>query len=150
MIGKILAGLLIVLALVAAFGFYQSAQAPADLWAVGKTFAACPNRPSCVSSVATDEGHRIAPLAYTGDAASARARLERVVLALPGTSLVQSTPEYLHVLFVTPKMHFRDDVELLVQPDGVIQVRSISRFGYSDHGINRARVETLREAFAKS
>lgn len=146
---KIVWGVLILAVLITAFGFYKSSKAPADLWSVTGTFAGCPNRPSCVSSASTDEGHRIAPLTYQGDAATARAKLERVVLAMPGTSLVQATPEYLHVLFVTPKMGFRDDVELLVQTGGVIQVRSISRFGYSDHGVNRARIEALRAAFAK-
>lgn len=149
MMTKIVLVLFILAVLVTALGFYKSSQAPADLWIITKTFAGCPNRPSCVSSASTDEGHRIAPLTYQGDAAAARAKLERVVLAMPGTSIVQATPEYLHVLFVTPTMKFRDDMELLVQTGGVIQVRSISRFGYSDHGVNRARVEALREAFAK-
>jgi uncharacterized protein (DUF1499 family) len=52
-------------------------------------------------------------------------------------------------VFQTPTMRFHDDVELLVQAGGVIQVRSISRFGYGDHGVNRARVERIREAFTK-
>jgi uncharacterized protein (DUF1499 family) len=45
-------------------------------------------------------------------------------------------------------MRFRDDVELLIEPGGVIQVRSISRFGYHDQGVNGQRVETLREKTA--
>lgn len=149
MIKNIVSGLLILLALVAAFAVYKSSQAPADLWSATKIFPACPHRPSCVSSVATDEVHRIAPLSYQGDAAAARAKLESVVQAMPGSTLLEATPEYLHVLFVTPTMHFRDDVELLVQAHGVIQVRSISRFGYRDHGVNRARIEALRSAFEK-
>ena len=39
--------------------------------------------------------------------------------------------------------------ELLVQAGGLIQVRSVSRFGYGDLGANRARVERIREAFAR-
>ena len=149
MIKKIMWALLMLTPVVIAVGFYKTSQEPTDLWASTKTFAACPSRPSCVSSVATDEGHRIAPLNYNGDASAAREKLGRVVRAMPGTSIVHATPEYLHVLYVTPKMHFHDDVELLLQSGGVIQVRSISRFGYSDQGANRARVEALRTAFAK-
>ena len=149
MIKKILWALLILTPVVVVLGVYKTSQEPADLWAATQVFAACPSRPSCVSSVATDEGHQIAPLSYTGDASAAREKLERVIRALPGTSIVRATPEYLHVVYVTPTMHFHDDVELLVRGGGVIQVRSISRFGYSDHGVNRARVEALRSAFAK-
>lgn len=140
-------GLILVL-LVVALGVYKSLQEPADLWLQTKTFAGCPNRPSCVSSVATDARHAIAPLQYQGDAAYARTALQRAVLGMPNTHLVHATPEYLHVLFLTPLMRFHDDVELLMQPDGIVQVRSISRFGYGDHGVNRARVEAIREAFS--
>lgn len=146
---KIVAGLLILVLAVGAFAVYRSLQVPEDLWAKTGTFPSCPSRPSCVSSTAKDDAHWIAPLNYGGDAAAAREKLERVVRSMPDADIQHSTPEYLHVLFLTPLMKFHDDVELLVQPEGVIQVRSISRFGYRDHGVNRARVEALREAFAK-
>lgn len=136
--------------LVVAYGLYKSWRSPGDLWAHTGTFAACPSRPSCVSSVSTDEVHAIAPLSYSGDPRLARERLEAVVRAMPDTRILEARPEYLHVLFVTPTMRFRDDVELLVQAGGVVQVRSISRFGYGDKGVNRARVEAIRAAFAKA
>lgn len=147
---KLLKGLgALALALVA-FAFYRTFREPADLWPLTGRFPSCPSRPSCVSSAALDEVHRIAPLTYSGDgdAAAARARLESVVSALPDTRILRATPEYLHVLFLTPRLRFHDDVELLVQPGGLIQVRSISRFGYRDRGVNRARVEALRTAFS--
>jgi len=98
--------------------------------------------------------HYIAPLPFAGEPAAARAKLEAVIRALPRTTIEEATPEYLHVVFQTPTLHFHDDVELLVQGGGVqlggvIEVRSLSRFGYGDHGANRARVEELREAFAR-
>lgn len=135
---------------VVAFALYRSMQEPADLWVKTASFPSCPNRPSCVSSIATDEVHRIAPLTYLDDALAARARLEAVIQAMPDHRILHATPDYLHVLFVTPRMRFRDDAEFLVQPGGVIQVRSLSRFGYGDRGVNRARVEAIRDAFAKA
>jgi uncharacterized protein (DUF1499 family) len=142
----------LVLGLVAAFvgvGLFETFRVPDDLWIATRQFPACPSRPSCVSSVATSETHKIEPLRYAGDAAPARQKLEQVIRAMPLTSIESTTPEYLHAVFQTPAMRFHDDVELLVQPGGVIQVRSISRFGYGDHGVNRARVERIREAFVK-
>ena len=146
---KILVGVLLLAALVVAFGIYRSFQIPSDIWAVTGVFPSCPSRPSCVSSVATDEVHRVAPLNYSGDPKAARERLEKAISGMPDHTVLVATPEYLHVLFLTPLMRFHDDVELLVQPGGVIQVRSISRFGYGDRGVNRARVEALRYAFTK-
>lgn len=147
MLRKIVLGALILIAAVVAFGFYRTMQMPDDLWS-GGAFPECPARPSCVSSVATDEVHRIEPLRYAGEAQQARDRLGTVIQAMPDATLLKSTPEYLHVLFLTPTMRFHDDVELLVQAGGVIQVRSLSRFGYRDRGVNRARVEAIRSAFA--
>lgn len=149
MLRKIALGLLVLIAAVVAFGFCRTMQLPDDLWS-GGAFPGCPARPSCVSSVATDDVHRIAPLNYSGEAHQARERLEKVVLAMPDTTILKSTPEYLHVLFLTPTMRFHDDVELLVEAGGSIQVRSLSRFGYRDHGVNRTRVEAIRSAFSST
>jgi uncharacterized protein (DUF1499 family) len=147
MLKKIVLGLLTLTALVVAFAFYKTLQTPSDLWVAGGEFPGCPSRPSCVSSAATDQTHQIVPLAYTGESRSARERLEQLIKAMPDATIVSATPGYLHVLFLTPTMHFHDDMELLVQDGGTIHVRSISRFGYRDRGVNRARVEALRAAF---
>lgn len=120
--------------------------APADLWRNTGTFAACPPRPNCVSSVASDSDHAIAPLRYSGTAAAARERLIAALAAMPRNRIEYATPEYLHVVFVSRLLRFRDDVEFLIG-DGVIQVRSRSWIGYSDLGVNRARVERLRALF---
>ena len=149
MIKKILLSVLSLVVLVVAFGLYRTFKVPDDLWASTRKFPGCPPRPSCVSSIAEDEVHKIEPLRYPGDAASARKKLEQVIGEMPLASIERATPEYLHAVFQTPTMHFHDDVELLVQPGGVIQVRSLSRFGYGDHGVNRARVERIRGALAK-
>jgi uncharacterized protein (DUF1499 family) len=149
MIKKILLGVSGLLVLALALGFYKTFQVPDDLWLTTHNFAGCPKRPSCVSSVAQDAVHKVEPLRYSGDAAAARQKVEQVIRQMPLTSIENATPEYLHAVSQTPTMRFHDDVELLVQAGGVIQVRSISRFGYGDHGVNRARVERIRDAFSK-
>lgn len=150
MLRKVVVGVLVLVTLVVALGFYRTIRAPTDLWVSGGVFPGCPARPSCVSSVASDEVHRVSPLTYSGEPQAARERLEKVMQAMPDNSIIKATPEYLHVLFLTPVMRFHDDVELLIQPSGVIQVRSLSRFGYRDHGVNRARVEAIRAAFSNA
>lgn len=146
-LGRLL--LFVVLAGVA-IALYASLRTPRHLYRFTGVFADCPVRPSCVSSVAGDAVHRIEPLHYEGDRLQAQARLVAALESMPGSHIEEERAEYLHVVFVTPKMRFRDDLELLIEPDGQIQVRSISRFGYEDLGVNRARVEELRQRLAQT
>lgn len=138
--------LAVVVVIVTAFGVYKTLNPPDDLYGITGDFAACPARPSCVSSVATDDQHRVVALGHTGDTLRAVSMLREVVERMGGKIEFESQG-YLHAVFVTPTMRYHDDVELLVLPEGKIEVRSISRFGYRDFGVNRTRVEQLRQAF---
>lgn len=92
----------------------------------------------------------IAPLAYTGNGAAAFARAVALVRATPGTNVVEETPGYLHAQCSTRVLKFTDDLELLLDDAAhVIHVRSSSRLGRKDFGVNRARVEALRARFAQ-
>lgn len=137
--------LLIALAVIG-LGIYKTFTPPADLYSATQEFAGCPPRPSCVSSLATDDQHRVTALGYTADPSTAASMLREVVERMGGAIRTQ-TPDYIHAVFVTPKMRYHDDLELLIRPAGTIEVRSLSRFGYDDFGVNRARVDTLRQAF---
>lgn len=114
------------------------------------TLAPCPDTPNCVSSRATDESHRIAPIALRGDPSTAMRRLAVAAAALPGARIVTSRPDYLHVEVASRLMGFVDDLEVVPDAAGIFHVRSASRLGRSDFGVNRARVETLRAALAGS
>lgn len=111
--------------------------------------APCPASPNCVSSEATDEVHAIAPLRIRGDAAAAWTGLAAHLASLPRVEVVTTEPAYLHAVFTTRLMRYRDDVELALDPAaGTIRVRSASRVGYGDMGVNRARIESIRSALA--
>lgn len=144
---KALFKLLMLAVLVAiGLGIYKTTTMPADLYVTNKQFTGCPARPSCVSSLAEDDEHRVAALGYAGDPSTAYSMLREVIERMGG-KVAHESPNYLHAVFTTPTMRYRDDLELLVLPEGKIEVRSISRFGYRDFGVNRARVEALRQAF---
>lgn len=107
--------------------------------------------PNAVSSQAdpADAGHYVAPIAFPGSPASAMAAVRAAVASMPRTRVVHEAPGYLHAEFRSRLLGFVDDVEFLHQPDaGVIHVRSASRLGRSDFGVNRARVEALRARLA--
>lgn len=105
-----------------------------------------------VSSQAASQAHNasnlIAPLRFQGDPAAAFARLQTLLRKTDNVTIVSATPAYLHAEFRTRTLHFVDDVEFLLDAqDGVIHMRSASRLGGRDFGVNRARLERIRAAF---
>lgn len=118
---------------------------PAHLGVREARLAPCPASPNCVSSDADDPRHAVAPLPAPGPAEQAWAAARDAVLALPRTTLVREEPGYLHAECRSALFGFVDDLELHLRPEqGLIAVRSASRLGYSDMGVNRRRVEALR------
>ncbi len=105
----------------------------------------CPKSPNCVGSQDPDADHRVDALPLPAPPEHAIARLAEILREQPRVTVLEQTDVYLHAVFTTPLLRFRDDVEFLVDPGaGVLHVRSASRVGYSDLGKNRARVEELR------
>jgi len=112
----------------------------------------CPASPNCVCSAYPDDtAHAIEPFRYETDADTAWAAVRRAVDGLPRTRVVTSEPGYLRAESRTLLLRFVDDLEFRLDATaGVIHVRSASRTGYSDLGVNRRRVETLRVRFREA
>jgi uncharacterized protein (DUF1499 family) len=122
---------------------------PDNLGVHDNRLSACPSTPNCVSSQAPDEQHRIAPLAFSGDADVAFARLKLILTRRNDTTIIEEHSGYLRVELHTTL--FVDDGEFLLDRGGqVIQVRSASRLGYSDLGKNRSRMESIRRDFSST
>ena len=118
---------------------------PASLGIRQGRLAHCPSSSNCVSSLADDDMHRIAPLPFSGAAAAAIGRIEGIVRSLPRTSVVTATETYLHAEFRSAVFRFVDDAEFYADESaGMIQVRSASRVGSLDLGVNRKRIEDIR------
>lgn len=125
-----------------------SGQRPMDLGIKDGRLAPCPQTPNCVSSQSQDSTHQIAPLTYREDSATAFAKLKQLIRGMERTAIVAEDEPYLHAEFTIPLLGFVDDVEFyLDEAAGVIHVRSASRLGESDLGVNRKRIETLRTRF---
>ncbi len=91
----------------------------------------------------------IAPLPINGDGPATLAKIKAIVEGMNGAKVVKSEPGYLYAQFTTKVMNFVDDVEFWFDPpNGVIQVRSASRVGRGDLGVNRRRIEAVRSALA--
>jgi len=105
----------------------------------------CPSRPNCVSSDAADADHRIEPLRFEGDSTAVWSALNDVVRALPRTEIITTDDRYLYAEATSKLLGFVDDVEFHLRPEeGEIAVRSASRIGRSDWGVNAGRIETIR------
>ncbi len=131
------------------FGDVLAGRVPADLGPRDGTLAPCPDRPNCVSSLAHDAAHRVAPIPYSGDGQAALARLASMIADMPGATVVTRRDGYLHATFRSRIMGFVDDLEVLaVANRGVFELRSAARLGYRDFGVNRDRVTALAAAFA--
>jgi len=110
-----------------------------------------PNNVSSQTDKNTDAEHYIEPLHYTGDAGRAWAALCRIVESMPRVKVVKVEPNYLYAEFTSKLMRFVDDTEFyLDEKAGVIQVRSASRLGKGDFGVNRARIEYIRAKLARA
>lgn len=109
---------------------------------------ACPDRPNCVSSQSADAAHAIEPISYRDTPEAALARLRSILADMPRTTIKKEQAGYLHAEVRSRVFRFVDDVEFLLDADHrLIHVRSASRTGYSDLGVNRRRVERIRKAF---
>jgi uncharacterized protein (DUF1499 family) len=109
-------------------------------------FLDCPDSPNCVSSLARDPKHRIEPFKLKKDYKTGWATVQRTVGALPRTKIVSADNSDIHAESRSMIFRFVDDLMLHLNPsNGLIHVRSASRTGYSDFGVNRRRVESLRK-----
>ena len=117
---------------------------PDNLGVQNGRLAPCRRTPNCVSSQAdpADAEHSIAPIAFKGDAAALRSAVE----SMPRSTVIRHEGHYLYAEYRTKLLRYVDDLELFYDPAaGLVHVRSASRLGRRDFGVNRARVEALRK-----
>src|SRR6266480_2675293 len=145
---------LIVLAVAAGqLGFLQGT-APTDLGVRdGKLRPPSMTENSVTSQAALYPNHPqriyadIAPLPLKGNGPATLAQIKAIVESMDGAMVVKSEPGYLYAQFTTKLMKYVDDVEFWFDPAAnAIQVRSASRVGRGDMGVNRKRIEAVRAA----
>ena len=118
---------------------------PSNLGVRDGKLAPCPSTPNCVCSQSEDAGHKIEPLTYKSTPEVAFTQLKQAIASQPRTKIITESPNYLYAEFTSAIMKFVDDVEFYLDEDAkVIHVRSASRLGQSDLGVNRKRIETIR------
>ncbi len=109
----------------------------------------CPGIPNCACSLPeTERRLQVSPLRYTGDLDAAKERLRHAIRRLGDVTWKTDEADYWHIECRTRILRFVDDLELeFVPAEKLIQVRSESRIGKYDFGVNRKRIERLRALF---
>lgn len=109
--------------------------------------APCPDSPNCVCSEYDGKVSHVEPLAFTGDPQSAWKKAREAVLNIGG-NIEKELDGYLWATFTSRLFRFVDDLELRMEGTSHnIHVRTASRVGNSDFGVNRKRVQNLRNNF---
>ena len=119
--------------------FNFTGQRPSNLGVKEGKLAACPGTPNCVNSQSDDAQFKIEPLP-----AKSIAEVKKVVEGMERTTIIEETDNYLYAEFKSKLMGYVDDVEFYQDDANAVQVRSASRLGKSDLGVNRKRVEEIR------
>ena len=131
---------LVLLVVGALFYLGQTSQSGTAPGLADGRLAPCPSSPNCVSSeVGSSDEQRVDPLPV-----GAWEELPAVIADMGGTVTSQDNG-YLAAEFTASIFSFVDDVEFRLADDAV-HVRSASRVGYSDMGVNSDRVAEIRES----
>lgn len=128
-----------------------SGKPPPNLGVRDGQLSPCPNKPNCVSSQSADKSHFVEPLGFAVPASVTQRALLDVLPKMEGAKLVTAEAFYIRFEFTSKTMKYVDDVEFLIDPlSNIVHLRSASRLGYSDMGVNRRRVEDIRARLAKA
>jgi len=128
--------------------FSFSGKRPQQIGIRNERLVPCPPSPNCVCSD-SNPPHAVAPFVLAVAAEQGWEAARGVVMQLPRTRIVTERAGYLHAECASALFGFVDDLELHLRPrENLIAVRSASRLGHSDFGVNRRRVEAIRAALA--
>ncbi len=111
--------------------------------------SSCPNSPNCVvSEIAKEDSHYISPLRYSAGKAKKSMDLIKQIIQESGGRITVEKKGYMAAIFTSTFLGFVDNLECRDdRANQTIHLRSASRVGYSDFGVNRKRVEFISNLF---
>ena len=115
-----------------------------------KKLPPCKDTPNCVSSQASDKPHYILPFKISGDPVRAWQAFRKAIITHDRMVITHETENTLHAEATSLVLSFVDDIDAILDVEsGVIHIRSASRMGHTDFGVNRKRMETFRAQLRK-
>lgn len=139
---------LTIIILLVAFMFIKNNITPKDLGVKDGKLAKMPNSPNAVSSQTDIEDKKVEPLVFSGGLEDSKNKILSIIDSYKGTEIIKNEKNYIHVIFKTSGMKFRDDVEFYFdERNKLIHFRSASRVGYSDMGLNKERYNEIKNEY---
>ncbi|MFD2230699.1 DUF1499 domain-containing protein [Alkalimarinus sediminis] len=121
---------------------------PVDIGVSDNRLTPCPDSPNCVSSFEpqSDETHYISAYLIKGDNQQQTwASLKSLIEQNSSAEIIKQDEQYIYAEYTSSIMRFVDDAEFLLDKENnSVQLRSASRLGYKDFGVNRERLEAIR------
>ncbi len=114
---------------------------PPAIGTVAGELSPCPDTDNCVSTTATDPRHAADPVPCPDTGVTEL--VEVLDRELPRTTVAAVVGTYAHLEVRSQVFGFVDDLELLIDGD-LVQLRSASRLGANDLGVNRERIDSVR------
>ena len=109
----------------------------------------CPDKPNCIcTEFDADVAHYAAPVVFSQTPTSEVVlRLKSIVQQMGGNIQIEDS-NYLAATFTSSVFRFVDDLEIRIDADlKTIHLRSASRVGHSDRGVNRKRIEQFKALY---
>ncbi|UZE94830.1 DUF1499 domain-containing protein [Alkalimarinus alittae] len=126
---------------------------PVDIGILDNQLTPCPDSPNCVSSYEDkkDETHYIDALVIKGDnPQQAWSSLQSLIKQNSNAEIIKQDDHYIYAEYTSSIMRFVDDTEFLLDKENNrVQLRSASRLGHKDFGVNRERLEAIRAELQK-
>jgi len=140
---------LIVVAILVLFVLGQMSQSGEANGLFEAKLTKCPDKPNCIcTEFEADVTHYIDPIVFTqSNDLGILPRLKNSIREMGG-SIQSEADDYLAFTFTSSIFKFVDDLEIRIDTDqNMIHVRSASRVGHSDRGVNKKRIEQLKKLF---
>lgn len=113
--------------------------------------APCPAKPNCVSSQAVNDSHFIEPIRVVATPLAVKDLTLKILKTFDGAQVDVVENDYIRAQFTSKWFRFVDDVEFYFPESEsivtTVHIRSASRVGYTDFGVNRKRIEAIRNQF---
>ncbi|PQJ94612.1 DUF1499 domain-containing protein [Aliivibrio sifiae] len=102
----------------------------------------CADKPNCISTLETRADFSAAPFTLNNPDTEIES-IAQIAEQLKGAKIAVIKENYARIESTSTVFRFVDDLELRIEGNNLI-VRSESRTGHSDFGVNKKRVEQLR------